>query len=156
MRRHRQELQPFTEMNVTNLLDTAFTLLMAFMIVAPSIKHGIDLQIPETSGQIIDKDETKTVTVVIEYAQSGGGAEDRIYIQDSNTEEGKARRVSLEELARDLELQKMTHPKLDVSLEVDKRVSYESFAKTLGAIKSTGIENVGLLTEPLKSEKKKT
>jgi biopolymer transport protein ExbD len=46
-------------MNVTNLLDTAFTLLMAFMIVAPSIKHGIDLEMPQTSGQIIDKDERR-------------------------------------------------------------------------------------------------
>lgn len=151
MRRHRQELQPFTEMNVTNLLDTAFTLLMAFMVVAPSIKHGISLEIPETSGQIIDKDETKTLTVVIEY----GGAEsteDRIYIEDTSEEE-KARRVSLEDLSRDLELQKMTHPKLDVFLEVDRRVAYESFAKTLATIKATGIENVGLVTEPLPEKK---
>jgi biopolymer transport protein ExbD len=149
MRRHRQELQPFTEMNVTNLLDTAFTLLMAFMIVAPSIKHGIDLEMPQTSGQIIDKDETKTITVIIERADEDGG-EDRVYIEDSG-EQDKARRVTLEELSRDLELQKMTHPKLDVFLEVDRRVTYEAFAKTLGTIKDSGIEDVGLVTEPLPS-----
>jgi biopolymer transport protein TolR len=148
MRRHRQELQPFTEMNVTNLLDTAFTLLMAFMIVAPSIKHGIDLEMPQTSGQIIDKDETKTITVIIESAEEGG--EDRVYIEDPD-EGDKARRVSLEELSSDLERQKMTYPQLDVFLEVDRRVTYETFAKTLGTIKRSGIEDVGLVTEPLPS-----
>jgi biopolymer transport protein TolR len=149
MRRHRQELQPFTEMNVTNLLDTAFTLLMAFMIVAPSIKHGIDLELPQTRGEIIDRDDTKTISVIIERSDEEGG-EDRIYIEDTS-EQDKARRVTLEELARDLELQKMTHPKLDVSLEADGRVRHETFAKALGVIKASGIESVGIVTEPLPS-----
>lgn len=153
MRRHRQELQPFTEMNVTNLLDTAFTLLMAFMIVAPSIKHGIDLQVPQTQGGIIDKDDTKTITVVIERNDEGG--EDRIYIEDTGAEE-KARRVSLEELSKDLELKRMTFPQMDVFLEVDREVSYDTFARTLGTIKATGIENVGLITEPADAEAVKT
>jgi biopolymer transport protein TolR len=147
MRRHRQELQPFTEMNVTNLLDTAFTLLMAFMIVAPSIKHGIDLEVPTTRGEIIDKDETKTLTIVIKRGD-GEGAADRIYITDTGNEEN-AREVSLEELARDLELTRMTYPDLDVFLEADRKVTYDTFAQALGTIKSTGIENVGLVTDPV-------
>lgn len=151
MRRHRQELQPFTEMNVTNLLDTAFTLLMAFMVVAPSIKHGIDLQVPQTQGAIIDKDDTKTITVVIAHPEDG--TEDLIYIEDTSTDE-KARQVSLEELVRDLELTRMTYPKMDVFLEVDRLATYETFARTLGGIKSIGIENIGLVTEPVDSGKK--
>jgi biopolymer transport protein TolR len=123
---------------------------MAFMIVAPSIKHGIDLQVPETRGEIIDKDETKTITVVIEPGEDGG--EDRIYVEDTSLEE-KARRVSLEELSRDLELKKMTFPQMDVFLEVDRQVSYDTFAKTLGTIKATGIENVGLVTDPIEPDK---
>lgn len=148
MRRHRQELQPFTEMNVTNLLDTAFTLLMAFMIVAPSIKHGIDLEVPQTQGEIIDKDETKTLTVVI---KKGEGEADRIYITDP-AEEENAREVNLQELARDLELTRMTYPDLDVFLEADRNVTYDTFAKALGTIKATGIENIGLVTDPVEPQ----
>ncbi len=154
MRRHRQELQPFTEMNVTNLLDTAFTLLMAFMIVAPSIKHGIDLEIPTTHGEIIDKDETKTLTVVIKRGD-GEGARDRIYVTDTGDEEN-AREVSLDELARDLELTRMTYPDLDVFLEADRKVTYDTFAQTLGTIKSTGIENIGLVTDPVDAKETKS
>lgn len=153
MRRHRQELQPFTEMNVTNLLDTAFTLLMAFMIVAPSIKHGIDLEVPQTSGEIIDKDETKTVTVVIQKADDESG-EDWIFIDDGSGEDG-AKRISLENLGRDLELQRMTFPDMDVFLEVDRRVTYETFAKALGTIKAIGIEDIGLVTDPLEKGPKR-
>lgn len=124
-------------MNVTNLLDTAFILLMAFMIVAPSIKHGIELELPTVSAQ--NMDTKKTVTVVVQRPAMEGAAE-RIYIDD--------KRLSLEDLEKELIEQKIIFPQMDVVIEADKNVSYGSIASTLGAIKAAGIEGVGLATLP--------
>ena len=95
MRRHRQDLTLMADLNVTNLLDTAFILLMAFMIVSPAIKHGLELELPTAQGQNIDS--TKTLTVVImKRAASSGPAP--IYVDD--------RRVSLEELKEERRLKR--------------------------------------------------
>lgn len=142
MRRHRQALQPFTEMNVTNLLDTAFILLMAFMIVAPTIEHGIDLDLPVVEAKDVSDPDVKTVTVVIEKAKLEG-ASDAIYLDD--------RRVTIGEMKSALGKKREAFPDLNVQMEVDRRVSYDIFAKAMGAVQSAGIDNVVLITEPPKT-----
>ena len=137
MRRHRQELKPMSEMNVTNLLDTAFILLMAFMIVAPAIKHGIELDLPKVSAANIDS--TKTVTVVVRRApldQSG----EWIYVEE--------RRLLPKELGEELVRKKRIFPEMDVLVEGDKDVRWETMARVLATITAAGIENVSLVTEP--------
>lgn len=142
MRRHRDALAPMAEMNVTNLLDTAFTLLVAFMIVAPSIKHGLELDLPAVAGENIDS--KKTVTVVIVPFEGGG---DRIYVDDLVRSE-----VELTDLLLEY---KSKFEEMDVVMEVDKEAAYDTFARALGAVKKAGIENVGLLTEPESAPPKK-
>ncbi len=137
MRRHYQELRPLTEMNVTNLLDTAFILLMAFMIVAPALKHGIELELPSVRGENLDS--IKTVTVVIQKPAAPGGP-DRIYIED--------RRYSLEELGEELRRRRQLFPELDVLLEADKAVPWDTIAKTMSTIRQAGIAQFGAVLEP--------
>lgn len=137
MRRHRQDLQPMTEMNVTNLLDTAFILLMAFMIVAPAMKHGLELELPEVTASNIDSKKTLTV-VILPPALEGG--ESRYFIED--------RRLTLDELQGEIRRQKRIYPDLDVMIEGDANVPYGSFAKALAAIQRAGISNIGLMTDP--------
>jgi biopolymer transport protein ExbD len=137
MIRHRQELGPMTDINVTNLLDTAFVLLMAFMIVAPAIKHGIELELPTVNGQNIDSEKTATVVIQKPPIEGSGGW---IYLDD--------KRMTLEELTKELSVRKRIFPNLDVMLEADEGVTFGIVAETMGAVKDAGIADVGWLTQP--------
>lgn len=130
-----------TDINVTNLLDTAFVLLMAFMIVAPAIKHGIELELPTVDGQSIDSE--KTATVVIQKSPLGDDT-GWIFLDD--------KRMTLEELTSELAERKRIFPKLDVMLEADGGVKFEIVAQTMGAVHEAGIKDVGWITQPESSK----
>jgi biopolymer transport protein ExbD len=130
-----------TEMNVTNLLDTAFILLMAFMIVAPAIKHGIELDLPEVGAGNLDT--KKTVTVVLEK-RPFEEASDRIYIE--------GRRVTPQQLTAEIQKLQRVFPELDVVIEGDREAIYGTFALAIAAIQDAGVRNVGLVTQPLPPE----
>lgn len=145
MRRHRQDLQPLTEMNVTNLLDTAFILLMAFMIVAPTIKHGIQIDVPKVENTK-QMDSPKPMTVTIKKAERAEGSDEITFDQ---------RRLDYADLQKALSDKKQADNDLDIIMEIDKDVSWNTVAKALGAIQSAGIDNVGFRTELPKKEGRK-
>ena len=138
MRRHRRDLEILSEMNLTNLLDTAFILLIAFMLVAPMLKHGIDLDLPVVSQQALQS-ESNTVVIAIAKRPLEELTEP-IYIED--------KRVDLDELEGIIRDKMRKFPDFDVAIEADKTVTYETFAKVLGLLKNLGIDNIGLVTEP--------
>jgi biopolymer transport protein ExbD len=139
MKRHRRDLEVMSELNLTNLLDTAFTLLIAFMLVAPSVKHGIELDLPQVSRQNMST-EPETVTIVIQKQQLAG-AGDLLYIDD--------KRLDLAGIQDFMQNKLRANPKVSVVIEADKNATYDTFAKLVGLIQNVGIENIGLTTEPV-------
>lgn len=142
MRRHRRQLNVISDLNLTNLLDTAFVLLIAFMLVSPVIRMGIDLQLPKvTQAPIqIDSESKSTLTISIRKKQIEG-AEEPIYVDGE-------RRVTMEELREIIEQKKAGDPKLAVVVEGDTNASFGPVAKVLGMLKNMGIANVGIPTDP--------
>ena len=138
MKRHRDEIKPISEMNVTNLLDTAFILLMAFMLVAPTINHGIELELPRVTAQNIDTSET--VTIAIKKKPSLDSL-DYIYFEGE--------RVSLKQLGELLIERREAVPDIDVLIEADRGEVIDTLAKVLATVKSSGIESVGIATDPV-------
>jgi biopolymer transport protein ExbD len=138
VKRHHQELNILTEMNLTNLMDTAFILLIAFLLVAPVLKHGIEIDLPKVSVAPIST-ESKTVTIVITRSPEAGFGE-QIYVEDE--------RISLEDLDALIQDKKAQYEKLDIMIEVDKTARYDIFAQVLARLKNLGVENIGLPTEP--------
>ena len=62
-RRKRRELPVNAEINLTNLIDVAFVLLIIFMITAPILQGGIELQLPEADARPLDTAEAVTVSI---------------------------------------------------------------------------------------------
>jgi biopolymer transport protein TolR len=138
MRRHHRDLEIMSEMNLTNMLDTAFILLISFMLIAPMIKHGIELNLPKVSRENL-KTTDRTLTIVIKKRPMETMA-DPLYIDE--------KRVTLEELTQAVIELREKFPGMAVVIEGDLASSYGTLAKVLGALMNNGIENVGLVTEP--------
>jgi len=119
------------------MMDVTFNLLIAFMIVAPTLKHGMNLDLPEVAASNLKPKDS--LSIVIRKAPERG-EEERIYVND--------RRVSLENLEQRIVSLYENKPNIDILIEADKSVPYEIVAKVLHIIQSIGVDSVGLVTEP--------
>lgn len=135
-RRHRAVQQPMAQINVTSMLDITFVLLITFMIVAPALRYGIDLELPEVREAPVVENASKPVTVAVKPGVIGP----EIYVNGEVTDAAQV--VSAVKLASGGELARQA-----VTLEGDKAIDWETMARILADLRGGGIENIGIMTE---------
>ncbi|MBF0464185.1 MAG: biopolymer transporter ExbD [Nitrospirae bacterium] len=109
-------------------------LLVIFMVTAPMMKQGMDIELPKTKGTSLPNQERFTVSIKKDGV---------LYL---NTE-----KMTEESLIDKLRNVSTVNP--DVYLEADKTVPYGRVAEIMAEIKAAGIEKLGLVTEPKVNEK---
>lgn len=117
------------EINVIPLVDIMLVLLIIFMITAPMLQQGIDVNLPKTKGKSIE--EAEKINIVLTK-------EGKIYVND--------KLLKISELQAILLALKESNP--IVLLKADKDVPYGLVAEVMGEIKASGIERIGMITEP--------
>jgi biopolymer transport protein ExbD len=138
MRRHRRELRPVADINLTSLLDVSFVLLIAFMIVAPSLKYGIQLDLPtiKEGAPQLNQNQQQLFTITLPKPKAG--------TQDFLVNDSPAQLRDIEERLR---LQKQQGRQVAVEINADKDVPYETFIEVVAAVRRAGVEAVGLPVE---------
>jgi biopolymer transport protein TolR len=121
------------DINVTNLVDVVLVLLIIFMIAAPMMQSGIDINLPRTKATPKDMGEGVVVTITNER---------KIYI-----DERVSNLARFEGILSDVTRKKGSR---SVYLRADKDIPYGLVIEIVGKIKSLGIQNLGLVTEPAK------
>jgi biopolymer transport protein TolR len=122
-------LQPVASINLTNLVDVCLTLLIIFMITAPMLRSGVEVELPQVAAAVpADKGLTITLT-----------ARQEIIIQDQ-----KVLVQSLPQVMQNFLLQK---PGQAVFLKADRSVPYGFVVEVIGKLKEQGVNNLGLVTE---------
>ncbi len=129
MKIERRDRGVLSEINVTPLVDVMLVLLIIFMVTAPLMQQGIDVNLPKAKGKELPPEERITVLI-----KKNG----TIYMNDVQ--------ISLANLYSKLNAIKSRNP--DVFLKADKDVSYGFVVEVMGEIKSAGIEKLGMITEP--------
>jgi biopolymer transport protein TolR len=120
------------QINVTPLVDVMLVLLVIFMVTAPIIQQGVQVNLPQTkSGAIPGTEEFLVVTV----AKNG-----KIYLNDNAMNPG--------ELGQKLAAIKKLQADKQVYLRADQDVRYGIVMKTIAEIKQAGIERLGMVTRP--------
>ena len=119
------------EINVTSLVDVAFILLIIFMITAPILQGGVEIEIPRAPAAPLRASEG----IVITIDRTG-----RIYLDDT--------RVTMEEFdASVVQVIKRRDPET-VYVKGDANVAYGVVLKVIGKLKEAEIETVSLVAEP--------
>ncbi len=123
------------EINVTNLVDVVLVLLIIFMISAPLLQSGIEVDLPKTRTATISEEAEG---VVISIDRKGG-----IFINDVWSRG--------ENLETDLDEELRRANTSSVYLRADSLVNYGAVVDVISRIKNMGIENLGLITQPLEA-----
>lgn len=144
--RRRPTVQPIASINLTSLLDVTFVLLLSFMIVAPTLKSGLTLDLPKVEESETLTPKRKNFTIVLKKPNRPGLAV-RIYLDEERLDDFKHLRRKLEDLHR------RYSPDLDILVEADRLIPCETLLKVLAVTKDVGIDSIGVVTEP--EEKKK-
>jgi len=132
-RRNREAL---ADINVTNLVDITFTLLIVFMITAPMLSQGIKVQPPRVKAEGISIENTVKITITREH---------KIYINEQ--------RVMLQGLAKYYETVFASKTNQPVVIYADEKVDYGYVIKVIAELKELGVEKLGFLTKPPQNEK---
>ncbi len=136
MRRSKSRRQINAEINVTSLLDIVFVLLIAFMIVAPALKHGVELELPKVKHAPAYKDTLKPVEVRVLWKTGAGG--------EMVTVNG--RECSAEEAVDQVKAKLLASSNLPVTLEADRRVPWEFMAGFITSLRAAGVEQLGIIS----------
>jgi biopolymer transport protein TolR len=127
--RAERDREVMSEINVTPFVDVMLVLLIIFMVTAPLLQQGIDVNLPKAKGKDMPPEER--IALVIKRDQ-------KIYMNDTP--------VTVGEMRRKLESISKMNP--NVFLKADKDVPYGLVVEVMGEIKEAGIEKLGMVTEP--------
>ena len=120
------------EINVTPLVDVMLVLLVIFMVTAPMMQQGVQVNLPKADTKAMTQAEE---TVVVAVDKSG-----KIFI---NKDE-----VPATDLRARLTDMFATREKKEIFLKADAGVPYGEVVKAMADIKGAGIERLGMVTEP--------
>ncbi len=130
--RRRRRSRPVAEINVTPFVDVMLVLLIVFMVAAPLLTVGVDVDLPKTAAGALPSESEEPLTVTLT-------AEGAIVIQTTETPE-------TEFLTR---LRGIAQERADdkVFLRADGAIPYARVMQVMGAMNAAGFDNIGLVTD---------
>lgn len=124
--RHRGAM---SEINVTPLVDVMLVLLIIFMVTAPLLQQGLDVDLPQAKGKDLPPEERITVLV----------KKDGSLWMDNEA-------VTLPDMSARLKALSSQSP--SVFLKADKDVPYGKVVEVMGEVRAAGVDKLGMITEP--------
>jgi biopolymer transport protein TolR len=125
-----------SEINVTPLVDVMLVLLIIFMVTAPIIKTGVDVDLPQGQATTIDPDESKLI-ITIDKNQ-------KVFL-------GKAE-VPIDQLEAVIKSNAKLQADREAYLEADKTIPYGFVVRVMALVKLAGVNKLGMVMDPTSTD----
>ena len=126
-----------SEINMVPFIDVVLVLLIIFMITAPILQSGIEVDVPKT--KTVKEINEPRLVITIDKNQL-------VYLADVP--------VNINQLGNKVRAQ-LKKPQDSVFLRADETIPFGTFAKVIDALRQSGVSNISIVTEPL-SERART
>jgi biopolymer transport protein TolR len=138
----RKKRKPMGEINVVPFIDVMLVLLVVFMVTAPLLNQGIEVELPEANNEPLAIDENLE-TLVVSLT-----AEGEYFISVGATGEDR-QPVTLETLGAQVAIITTTNPTIQVLVEGDTEAGWGAMVNLITTLQAAGVANPNFITQPL-------
>lgn len=128
----RQQRTVLSEINVTPFVDVMLVLLIIFMVTAPMMQQGLEVELPETANSGVSTSDEPFILVIKKNRDVFAGET----------------KLASAQLASKLKAIFETRKNKQLYIQADRQVDYGFVAEIMGEIRSAGIYQIGLITIP--------
>lgn len=128
-----------SEMNVVPYIDVMLVLLVIFMITAPLLTQGVDVDLPDANAEPMAVDSNDEPVILSVDAQGD------MYLSIGPDPEAP---IGRDEVIRVIETARRSRPDLAVVLEGDGRVDYQAIMRAMTTLQAAGIARIGFAADP--------
>ena len=137
IRRQRAKRKLNAEINVVPYIDVTLVLLIIFMVTAPMLTQGVDVELPKASSEPVETQDEEPLIVTVD-------AEGLYYI---NLGEDETVTKSAEQIAGQIRQILSVNPGKMMLVRGDRQASYDQVVQLMVLLQGAGAERVGLVTE---------
>ena len=131
-RRHSRRSIPMSEINVTPFVDVMLVLLIIFMVAAPMLTVGVDVELPKSAANALQSENEEPLTITITK-------EGEIVLQTST--------IPIEEFIIRLKGIAAERSSNRIFVRADGAIPYEFVMQIMGALNAGGFQDIGLVTD---------
>jgi len=137
--RGRTRTAPMSEINVTPMVDVMLVLLIVFMVTAPLLTVGVQIDLPKTKAKILQgQDEPLAITIDVQG---------QVFLQDTE--------IDIEGLVPRLRAITDNNPDVRIFVRGDASVNYGRVMEVMGTVNAAGYKKVALVTQQQKKRRGK-
>ncbi len=136
MASQRNDHRMLSEINVTPFVDVMLVLLVIFMVTAPMMQAGFDVDLPQVKADTLATEEQPLILAI--------SKDKKIKIQTFE--------VTLDRLEPKLKLIYESRRDKEIYLKADKTIPYGFVTAVMAAVREAGFERLGMITEPLEEK----
>ena len=130
----RSEREPMSEINVTPFVEVMLVLLIIFMVTAPLLTVGVQVDLPETSADTLPE-ESEPLTLTI-------NSKGEVFIQES--------KIEFDNLINKILAVSKNRTDTRIYVRGDKTINYGRVLEVMGKLSGSGFTKVALISEPYK------
>ncbi|RRJ84176.1 protein TolR [Aestuariirhabdus litorea] len=139
MAKQRQRRRPISEINVVPYIDVMMVLLIVFMVAAPLLTQGVNVELPKTNAKPMQMAEDEEVLILSVKADGS------YYLNIGDQQEQP---ITLALLGEQVSKIVRAQPQRPVMIKGDQKVPYGAVVTAMATLQESGVDNVGLITDP--------
>ena len=135
----RKSRKPMSDINVVPYIDVMLVLLIVFMVTAPLLVQGVQVDLPKASTEPVPQEDDDPIVVSVD--------KEGLYYVTLGDPDKQGEPVALDEIGDKLSKILRNKPKTPVMVKGDTSVAYGKVVAAMAALQGAGAESVGLITE---------
>jgi len=140
----RKKRKPMSEINVVPYIDVMLVLLVVFMVTAPLLNQGIEVELPQANNEPLNIDENQESLVI-------SITEDQEYYISLGATTANRQPVTLETIGQQVAQVMSANPRIQVMIEGDTNANWGAMIALITTLQNAGVANPNFITQPLQS-----